>query len=69
MIKIDDKGRFLGSKENLIIFFPEILENWHPTKNIDIRPDNLTKGSHKKVWWKCKACSHESFDSPKNRLG
>jgi hypothetical protein len=69
MIKIDDKGRFLGSKENLIIFFPEILENWHPTRNIDIRPENLTKGSHKKVWWKCKACSHESFNSPKNRFG
>ena len=32
---------------------PDLADEWHPTKN-DIKPEEVTKGSHKKVWWQCK---------------
>jgi hypothetical protein len=33
--------------------YPELLSEWHPTKNKDLKPEDLTIGSRKKVWWKC----------------
>ncbi len=32
---------------------PDIAAQWHPTKNGDLRPNNVSYGSNKKVWWKC----------------
>lgn len=33
---------------------PEVAKEWHPTKNGDLTPHDVTKGSNRKVWWKCK---------------
>lgn len=43
---------------------PEIANEWHPTKNEDLKPENYSKGSEKQVWWFCKdtcseGCRHE----------
>lgn len=32
----------------------ELSEQWHPTKNCSLTPDNITSQSNKKVWWLCK---------------
>ena len=32
---------------------PELLREWHPTKNLPITPADISKSSHKKVWWQC----------------
>ncbi len=32
---------------------PEIAKQWHPTKNGDLTPYDVTAGSKRKVWWKC----------------
>src|SRR3989338_267532 len=32
---------------------PQLVAEWHPTKNIDLTPECITSGSSKKVWWKC----------------
>lgn len=32
---------------------PELVTEWHPTKNNDLTPDNITPMSEKKVWWQC----------------
>ena len=32
---------------------PNISKQWHPTKNINLTPYDVTFGSNKKVWWKC----------------
>ena len=38
----------------------ELAKEWHPTKNGDLTPNDVTPGSHKKVWWKCnKGYDHE----------
>ena len=50
---------YCGGKEILKGFndlqtkFPEIAAEWHPTKNGDLKPDNVFSGSSKKVWWLC----------------
>lgn len=33
---------------------PELSSQWHPTRNGELTPQDVTTGSHKKVWWKCK---------------
>ncbi len=37
---------------------PEIAAEWHPTKNGNLLPTMVSKGTHKKVWWQC-AKGHE----------
>ena len=32
---------------------PDLLEQWHPTKNLPIIPERVTVGSHFKAWWVC----------------
>lgn len=32
---------------------PDLAREWHPTKNGDLKPYEVTKGSNRKVWWKC----------------
>ena len=38
---------------NLTITHPQLAAEWHPTKNGDLTPENVTYGSNKKVWWLC----------------
>ena len=37
---------------------PEVARQWHPGKNGDLTPDQVTPASGKKVWWRCKK-NHE----------
>jgi hypothetical protein len=40
--------------------FPDILKQWHPTKNGDLEPGEIAGGSNKYFWWKCdKGPDHE----------
>ena len=38
---------------------PNLLIDWHSTKNDTLALHNITAGSHKKVWWKCHVCKYE----------
>ena len=39
-------------------FNEDMIKQWHPTKNGDLKLNQFTKGSNKKVWWLCdKKCS------------
>lgn len=31
----------------------KILEEWHPTKNGELQPSVVSKGTDKKIWWIC----------------
>ena len=64
--------------------YPRLVEEWHSTKNINLFPENFSKGAHKKVWWQCKRghewqafiynrtngtdCPHCSNQSSKNEI-
>jgi hypothetical protein len=48
------KGELLAEK------YPNLANEWHPTKNGELSPYDVTNGSNKKVWWKCaKGNDHE----------
>ena len=40
-------------ENNLKTSNPMLAREWHPTKNGDLKPEDITTGSSKKVWWKC----------------
>lgn len=46
--------------------YPEVAKEWHPTKNGNLKPKDVTRGSGKVVWWKCEI-DHEWKTSIKNR--
>jgi len=46
-------NRKVSKENNLKFVFPNIAKEWHPTKNKNLKPEDFTKGSGKKVWWKC----------------
>lgn len=38
---------------DLETFFPELASEWDYEKNAPLKPDEVTKHSNKKVWWRC----------------
>ncbi|MBN2509503.1 MAG: zinc-ribbon domain-containing protein [Spirochaetales bacterium] len=51
-------GKKAGADNNLKKLFPKVAKEWHAEKNAPLTPDKVTKGSKRKVWWKC-AKGHE----------
>jgi len=45
---------------------PELSKQWHPSKNADLTPSDVTTGSKKKVWWQCEK-GHEWEATVANR--
>ena len=37
----------------LAYLYPNLAAQWHPDKNGDLRPEQVTYGSGKRVWWIC----------------
>jgi hypothetical protein len=37
---------------------PELLKEWHPSRNLDLEPRSISAGSTRKVWWVC-SCGRE----------
>ncbi|MBO4483833.1 MAG: zinc-ribbon domain-containing protein [Lachnospiraceae bacterium] len=48
----------LEGYNDLGTLFPNIAKEWNSNKNGSLRPQMFTKGSNKKVWWKC-SLGHE----------
>ena len=46
-------GAKVAPDTSLAFKFPEIASEWHPTKNKDLKPDQVTCGSNLEVWWVC----------------
>lgn len=34
--------------------YPDVAKEWHPTKNGELTPSDVSFGTNKKVWWICK---------------
>lgn len=53
-------GRFAIKGENdLETLYPEIAEEWHPTKNRNLKPSDIKSKTSMKVWWLCPVCEYE----------
>jgi hypothetical protein len=46
---------------------PDLAAEWHPTKNVDLTPQDITVGSGRKVWWSCNL-GHSWPAAPATRL-
>ena len=46
----------------------DVASEWHPTKNGDLLPTQITYGSNKRFWWQCKTCGNEWQTSVANRV-
>ncbi len=47
-------GRYASPENNLEIIIPRVAAEWHPTKNGDLKPNQVTPASHLRVWWLCR---------------
>jgi hypothetical protein len=46
-------GRQATDESCLQTVNPTLAKEWHPTKNYRLTPNDVTRSSSKKVWWKC----------------
>lgn len=53
------RGRKVCEDNSLESVEPELSKEWHPTKNGDLTPNDVTRSSRKKVWWFCRNCQRE----------
>ena len=58
--------RVVKGRNDLATTHPELIKEWHPTKNRDLNPSKVSFGSRTKVWWQCEH-GHEWEASIANR--
>ncbi len=46
-------GRIVSDKNRFSILYPELILEWHPTKNGELTPHHISFGISKRVWWLC----------------
>lgn len=52
-------GYYTPPSRSLAALHPELLTEWHPSRNKGIDPFRYSPGSRKTVWWRCAKCRHE----------
>jgi hypothetical protein len=55
---ICSKRKLLVGFNDLATMNPKFAAEWHPTKNGELKPTQVTSNSSKKFWWQCKS-NHE----------
>lgn len=62
-------GFYLGPNNSLADHHPELVSEWHPTKNGDLTPEAVTPGVQTKVWWRCLESKYHDWQAaPANRV-
>jgi uncharacterized Zn-finger protein len=46
-------GHLPDEKNNLAVVYPDLARQWHPTKNGELKPRQITPGTKQKIWWLC----------------
>ncbi|MBP7861458.1 hypothetical protein KA183_07235 [bacterium] len=57
----------LSKTNSLSVKFPELLKEWHPSKNGDLKPETIVFGSHIKIWWQCSKGFDHEWSTPLNK--
>ena len=47
---------------------PQVAQDWHPVRNGNLRPDDLSAGSKRRIWWQC-STGHEWIAVCHSRTG
>lgn len=62
-------GRVVNLENSFASANPELIEEWHPTKNLPDIPYSISRTSSKKYHWVCKTCEHEWETTAGSRSG
>ena len=63
-------GERASQDYNLKIFNPGFSEQWHPTENGNLIPENFSPNSNRKAWWQYSESEHHQWEAriaPQNR--
>ena len=52
-------GQIVTTETCLANARPELVSEWHPTRNAPVTPLDVHHGSSKAVWWRCAHCAYE----------
>ncbi len=61
-------GKLPSKENNLGVISPKLADEWHPIKNKEATPYDVTARSKKKAWWLCKKCGYEWLATIGNRF-
>lgn len=61
------RATVLAKRGSLGSNYPAIAKQWHPTKNGDITPFDVTDHTGEKYWWLCEVCGNEWQSSVAHR--
>jgi hypothetical protein len=56
-------GKKCAECNSLRNLMPKLASEWHPTKNGNLSPSQVTKNSGKKVWWQCNADNEHEWQA------
>jgi predicted nucleic acid-binding Zn-ribbon protein len=59
--------RTVGRERSLQASHPELAAEWHPTRNRELNPADVSPGSKHRAWWCCAACGHQWQAAVHNR--
>ncbi len=45
--------KLIKGENDLATLYPSLVQEWHPTENGDLKPEDVSSGSSKEVWWLC----------------
>lgn len=51
-------AKLIKGVNDLATLRPDLAKKWHPTKNGNLKPEDITCGSERKIWW-LGDCGHE----------
>lgn len=60
--------RLASAERNLAVASPGLANEWHPQRNLELRPQDVSPNSNRKVWWQC-AKGHEWQATVSGRSG
>lgn len=63
------KKSLLEGFNDLATEFPELVSEWHPTKNGTLLPSDVLGGTHKSLWWLCENGHEFRQTGKKRRIG
>ena len=52
-------SKIKNANDSLINKFPDVIKVWNYEKNKEMKPEDFSYQSNKKVWWKCSKCEKE----------
>jgi hypothetical protein len=63
-----DERMAVRTSKRWVAGYPQLVAEWHPTRNVDVYPYEVTFASRAKIWWKCaNGPDHEWQASPAHR--